>query len=459
MNDPLSFLDSAQSSSEDPLDFLNVPKRSKIEKGARLAAQYGIGAAQTALAPLDIALEVGSRKAPIPEKFKEFYAHKAKDIPNERLQKFEKQMESYTPPDLTISGLAEKFANKLGYDLKPEDNAEIAARFGGNIVSPKNLKNLGTYVKNLATKEGRVTSQWKSLEKSAKGNIEKTNLLDFAKQRNLTPEETSVVMKGPDFIDKISKVAKKSKKYKEITQSLNEKLGSEYENLKKIGRQGGPLNLNDKVNLESDLNKILIDMGETYFEGPDTKSAREAIEKAIQNIGSKEGTIADLINSRQGLSEGINWNNIAKGDFLKNKARDSFMSAIERKNPQVAKRLRQNDTDWVKFEKLQKKIKKPPASINIKGIEIPATNLAFFAAPFTHIVSGGTSAKLFLAKEAVQRLSSEMLFNPKLHDLHSRFVNALKSGDMSSQKKIFSLLQNIIKKDDPKLYDEIFKET
>lgn len=431
---------------------------SKLKKAGRIAAQYGIGLAQTAAGPIDIALEAGSKKIDLPESFKKFYGHKGRSIPEEKIKEADESAKDYVPPDFTVSGLSEKIAEKLGYNLKPEDAQEIVARFSGNLFNPKSIMKLPAFIKNLTSKEAKNLSKWKSLESASKGDIEKTNLLDYAKQRNLSAESTSAILKGPEFLEKVGKVSKKSKKYKSIVKELDTKLGSEYENLKNIGRKGSPLNLKDKINLEHDLNKTLINMGETYFEGPDTKSAREAIEKAISNISSKEGTVADLINSRQGLSEGINWNNIDKGDFYKEQAKTAFMNAIERKNPEIAKKLRMNDKDWSKYKILSKRLKKEPASIKIAGVEVPATNLAFVAAPFTHIISGGASAKLFALKEAAQLLSQEMIFNPKLAGVHKKLVNALNEGSVENQKKLLSVIINVIKHENPDLYKKISEE-
>lgn len=480
--DLLDFLDTSSSNnSSDVLDFLESPTKNKIEKPARLAAQYAIGNIERAALPYDIAVSpLESKKAQMGEYRKNIF----EDIERlseqkqtgvwdqqdesllqnliEQIKSPEKTKQFIKTADLSSSNLIEKTSKKLGYDISPQGIEEHTARIGGNVLSPKTIAKGAKYgVKYLASKETRqaikTAKNWKALERSAKGNAEKEGMLNFAKEHSLTPEEATLLMRSSGKGEILEKLSKKTKKFKETVQSLKNKLGKNYEELKNLGKEEGYLSGKQKGELQGDLQKVLNEIDKTFVEGPDTKSARIAIEEAINKIGQKEGTIKDLINSRQGLKEGINWKNIDKGDVLLKKADKAFLEAIRRKSPEIAKRLEGTDAAYAKFKRFEKLLNKKSQAIKIKGIEIPGflNNVAFGAAlKFTGLATPAV-LKGVAVKEGAQRLATLLVTNPKFQAPLKNLQHAILNGSAENQKNVFLIIKKMVQKEDPDLYEEI----
>lgn len=490
--DPLSFLDSDKGSS-DPLSFLDKSAGSSsfknqfkggfkslpsLKKGGRLGAQYAIGAAETALLPYELAVApTASKDAQHAEYRKELFAdierlqeQKASgdwspqdqelyDDLLEQVKSPEKAEKNVKTADIGVGSLIEKGAEQFGVDLRPEDTSEHVARIGGNIVKPKTIGKFATKGVSMLTAEGRVAlkeakvaSKWKSLANSAKGDAEKEGLLNFAQFHQMSPEAANLLIQSKGKVETLGKIAKKTKKFKAAVQELKDKLGNSYEELKKIGAQGGPLGQQQTEKLSGELRALVGDMGKTLVEGPDTKAARTAIEEAIHRLEIKGATVEDLINSRLNLGQSINWKNVdPKGEML-NRARKIFVDAIERSNPGVAHELRAADKGWRKYKDFQKILDKKGPKISFKGVEIPN-----FAAGAALIYAFGTGKAFagMIGKEVVQRVATKLLLDPKYQQLHKKLVGAVTSGATEKQKEILITVKKMLKKDDPELYDEL----
>jgi len=463
--------------------FSDLQDKKPINKKARLAAQYGIGLAERAAAPYDIAVSpLSSKKAQqVPyrenifqdierlqekkqmgdwdENDQNLYDFLVDQIKNpEEADKFVKTF------DISSSGLIEKAGKKLGYNLEPEDAQELGARITGNIFTPKGLAKGVKQATKLLNKEYRqaskLQSQWKKLDISSKGNPEKENILNFAKSKNLTPEESTVLLRTHGSIKTLESLAKKNKKYKQVASGLKDKLGNSYDQLKYLGKQSGLLTESEKGALQGDLQKTLNKIGKTFVEGPDTKAARLEIEEAIKKIGANQGTIEDLINSRQNLNQVVNWKNVDPKEAILKEVDNSLFNAIQRKNPEIASELKKVDTAYSKYKTFSKNLDKKQPFFKFGGVEIPGLmgKIAFGTAL---TMSGlGTKAALGVGvKEAVQRMSTKLLTDPKYYGISKRIRNAVMQGSTEKQKSLFLVLKQMLKKDDPELYDEVSELT
>lgn len=145
------------------------PKRSNLEKSARIAGQYTLGAVENAMLPYEIGTmgidsrgtQVARTKEDIVADVEDLYAKKAsgdwspedeaKIAELTELYKNPQKLEETThePVDISVRGLAEK---ATGLDLHPEGIAEHAASWTGFIKDPKKLYSLakdGLNVKNI----------------------------------------------------------------------------------------------------------------------------------------------------------------------------------------------------------------------------------------------------------------------------------------------------------------------
>ena len=301
----------------------------------------------------------------------------------------------------------------------------------------------------------RQASQFRTLERAVKGNQAKQNIVNFAKQHALNPEETTLLLQSEGKVDKLGKFARKTSKFKSTAQSLKEKLGQNYEELKDLGQKGGWLSVQEAENLQDDLGKILQDIQKTYIEGPDTKGARALIEEALFKVENRAGTVKDLINSLQNLRQEVNWKNVdPKGAILK-KTEKAFTTAIENKNPAIAKRLKETDEAWGKYKKFEKLLNEK-AGLTEKLLNLSPGFLPKLA--FGASLNLKTLGTPYLATEASKRLITKLLLDPKYQSINRNLQNALISGSIKSQTAIVNLLKKQLKKDDPEIYNDIFEE-
>jgi len=64
-------------------------------------------------------------------------------------------------------------------------------------------------------------------------------------------------------------------------------------------------------------------------------------------------------------------------------------------------------------------------------------------------------AKTVALKEAIQRLSTQLITNPKLQGLHRQMIHASLSGAKDKQKALILTMKRILKEDDPELYSDL----
>lgn len=469
----------AKSSNGSAPDFYSMmekkPSRSGLEKTGRLGAQYAIGLGEVAALPYEMAVApLASKDAQLVEYRKNIFddierLQEQKAMGQwdqqdselyqnlvQQLQNPEEAMQHVKTADIGIGGLAEKAGDLLGYNIRPEGLEEHGARFVGNILSPKNIAKIPGAIKNLANKEFRqaikLEKQWKNLERAAASSPENETMLNFAKSHGLSPEETNLLFHSKGNAKFLEATAKKSKKLKNTIKSLKGKLGENYEELKRLGREGGKLNYDESVALATDLEKLLDNMGRTFVEGPDTASARGVIEKAMQKIMNQEGTVEELINSRQGLKEGINWKNVDRGDAFLAQADKAFLDAIAKKNPMVYDRLLDTDKAYAKYKQFSGVLREKTPVLKFKGVSLPGEMTPILAYGLTYALSG---IKGLVAKEAFQRLATEIAINPAFRNPIKKLQGAILKGSQKGQKQALLVIKKMMKDENPELYSEI----
>jgi hypothetical protein len=470
-------------SSSEINEFLSKPEeKTSTEKALRVGAQYGLGVTDTAMLPLTIqsavledpdAQHAEFRKGIFEDIERLAEQKQSGDWDQQDEALFQELQEQIKHPEkaqryvkianISPSGLIKKGVKETtGYDLEPEGFSEHTAEIAGNLFKPKTIvegvKNLKDKAFKMATKEGRqalkVESQWKSLEKAAKGDQAKQEILDFSKSKNLTPEEATLLLQTSGKVKTLEKISKKSKRFKGIVSGLNKKLSNSYEELKNLGKQGGYLDLKEVNALQDDLGKILTEIDKTFIEGPDTISAKKVIEEGIKKLNNKAGTVEDLINSRRNIRQSINWKNVNEGDYVKRKAEKAFLDAIERKNPRIAKSLRETDKAWAKYEAFEKMLKKESV-VHIKGVPVPGFMGALLFSAAGYMTAGiPGAAKVLIAKELIQRLSTRLLTDPKFQSIHKKMLNSIKSGSQKDQRGLLTAFLKVLEKEDPELYEE-----
>lgn len=486
-SDPLSFLtdysdeNRDNSKREDPLSFLEEKKNGPLRKAGRLAYQYGKGALQTAALPYELATapessknkQLASYRENLFDDIERLLEQKQTGVwdkqDQELLDNLTKQAANPQESEkflktskIGVGDILEKGGSKIGLDLAPEDVSEHVAGFVGNLRNPKELLKTGRSIASLPSKfskDARESIKWDKLFKAHEKDPAKSSMLDYVVEHNLTPEEATLVLQSRGNIDVLGQLAKKTKKFKKTVSSLKEKLSGNYDELKKIGQEGGYLNAQEKIPIIRDLEEIITKTHNPLGIGPETQKAVSSVENTLEGIKHNQFSIKDIINKRQAIRQGkdnINWKDVDHGDVLKKELIDKLDDSIKRLDPSLFNRLKKTDSAWSQYKKYEKLLNKKQAPVKWKGIEIPnfGANLLFLGALHFGGITGVGLLKGLAIKEGVQRLSTELLMNPKFQNVHKRLLDSVLSGSKKNQKEALSLMKSILKKEDPDLYED-----
>ena len=471
---------------EEGLDFYSriKPQKSKLEKAGRTAAQYGIGAAETALFPYEVGVSPLKSKGAQALKYREtvhedierlleqknagIWDESDEELFQSLIQQIKNPEEAekfVKTADIGVGDIAEKGAEKLGYDLKPQGGLEHGSRIAGNIISPnalvKGVKALPDLGKGLVNKEFRHAikeqKNWSRLAKAAEGNAERETLLKFAKEHNLSPEATSLLYQTKGKAELVTQIGKRTKKFKGAVSELKNKLGNNYEELKRLAEEGGTLDFEEANRVANGLEGLLNEMKSTHVIGPEAAPVIKTLENAVESIMKKPSTAKELINSRVNLSDSINWRNIERGDFYRTEARKVFADAIAEKNPALGKRLLDTDRAWAKYEQFKDVLDPKIPTFKFKGLSIPTQLMtgAIFLAPLAGAISMGTAAKAYGFKEAVQRISTQLVLNPKFQKPLKILQKEMLRGSTKGIKQAFLVIKHLAKKEDPEIYEDL----
>lgn len=475
--DPLAFLDEGSSesaASNDPLAFLPEKSTHPLRKPARHTAQIAKGALNLLppVAAYNLITTLGqegahrSRQRVSEQAARDLQAMDEKLARGEELSRLEKRQYDRTRQlaerkNVKAAGIdTESLINRAvkattGIDLEPEDLGESISNIGAAILNPRTLIRKAP---QLLTKQGRqalkTAAGWKNLDRVAKGNAQKQELLQFAKDKGLTPKEATLLLHSEGKAEKLGKIAKKTKGFERTVEGLKQKLGANYLGLEsrgalmRLGSQG-------VSDLSNDLRRFSSKLRKTLVEGPDTAAARKAIEAGIKKLEKSGTTVEELIKTRQNLGQSINWKSVDPKGALLNEGRELFMKAIEKANPRIAKELRYTDNAYKRYTKFRDILDKKQATFKIKGIDVPTNDIVFAGALKLIGSSTPTALKALAVKEAVQRFSTALLTYPGLQGLHKKLIDASVKGSPEQQRKIMVAIQKIIKKEDPELYEEL----
>lgn len=345
---------------------------------------------------------------------------------------------------------AGQLAEELGAGKTGQAAAEIAGAF-----APSALKKIavsaGARLGINAAKEAKKISQFTVLERAVKGSPDKETLLEFAKAKNLTPKEASLLIQSNGKLKMLEKFGAKTKSLKRTAESLKEKIGETYDVLKEEGKLLGGLSVGEKRQLQNDITQIIRDISKSPVIGPDNKQAIQILKETSQNIAKQGQTIESLINARQNLSQSINWKSFdVKGTQLA-KGREMFLNAIKRKNPQAGRMLELTDKANARmypiFDAIEKKSSFADKALSL----LPGGIISLVTA------TGKLFPKIALpiaANSTAKRLTTKFITDPKYQGMYRSLVKAVEKGATKSQIAIANALFETLKQDDEQLYQE-----
>lgn len=330
---------------------------------------------------------------------------------------------------------------------------QLTAAVVGDILSRKIGKgalSLGAKLGIPAAQKQITSSNFDKLNKAFGSTEDGKKALEFAKSKNLTAEETTLLLQSRGKQDRLSFLTSGNKKTEEIAKGLKSKLGDEYNEIIRKGRDQ-PLGYRNTIKLDDKLSGILEDLEATGARSEETNSAIKKIREAKNHIETKIPNIEELINTKHNLNE-VSWKNVHKGKALRAKANQAINETIADTYPEAAQQLKFLDANYGKLQSIMPKLENK-GFVNYKGFKVPNA----FQIPLI-LGAGYVSpliAKGILGKAVVNHISRNLLTNPNYQGIAKQMIFAAEKGSISAMKTSWNKLLDTAKKHDPDFYEEI----
>lgn len=354
----------------------------------------------------------------------------------------------YLEPEATTSGqrITKKVSEALGSGLP----------FGGGLKTAGELavaSGLGQSFRELGAPEGVATGIEllslygpQAIAKKVIVSKDVKNIADFLKKQGFSSSEITGMLRGK-FQNVFSKLAKKDEKTENYIKDINEKFGNVYNNIKlKAGDTPVSKDLSDE--LVSSFQMIKKDLESTIETIPEQQKAIDFINKALSNIQKRGTTPKEAVNFFQGINDLVPWAREGKKYLVPLK--DPLLKILHESNPKIAKDFETVNAAYSKFAKLRKGLK-PTQLDEIKK-----------AGPVGAIIFGmvtgiGPLAALgkFVKFDIVQRLSRQMLTNPRLARIPQKIIENVKQNKPKSVNAYIKLFGKEIKEEDPELSKDL----
>ncbi len=273
-------------------------------------------------------------------------------------------------------------------------------------------------------------------------------LVEFAKSRDLTNNELAGLLQGEKKLTVLSKLAKRTGKTQKILSSIESKLGDVYGSVKEQASGLGHLSGETSGKLAEDFGKVLKDLKTTLAASPDKAAATKFVEEAMKNVFNRGTTPEELINFYQDINSAVNWNAIRGGKKKLAALKEPILEALRKTNPSLAENFELTNQLYSKFKNLSKALK--PREID-KFLRLGKVGHFMYSLATLN----PTGLKIAIAGEGVQRLSRELLLNPRFQNLSRKMLGALKGNNQARASQVMRSFKNLVKKESPDLFDEI----
>lgn len=353
-----------------------------------------------------------------------------------------------TEPETRAERFAQRGARALG----------AGAAFG---VSPAGLATLGAASIPGQTAVEMGAPEWvgsivellsalgpSAFSKNIVPKADQKKLVEFAKDRGLTNTELAGLLQGETKLSIFSKLAKKTGAAEKKIAAIEGKLGDVYGTVKEQAKGFSHIPGEVSSELAEDFRKVGMDLRKTLAPSPDKAAAAKFIEEATKNLSNRGTTPEELINFYQDINSAVNWNAIKGGKKQIAALKEPILKALRKTDPKLAENFELTNQLYSKFKTLSKALK--PSNVD-KFLRLG--KFGHFA--YSLATLNPTGLKVALGAEAAQRLSSQLLLNPRFQNITRKMLGALKGNNQAAASQVMRSFKNLVKKETPDIFDEI----
>jgi len=307
-------------------------------------------------------------------------------------------------------------AGKVGRGLLSSALGQATEEVGGGEVAQTVAEMVGLGLPGLGKKIAPTKAQQKGVEMLRKRGITEKQIAP------LIPTEKKAAVLG--------KVAAKGFRTAKAAKQTREALGNVYSQISEEGAKLPILSSGRSQSLESELRQKLQKM---------PSSVRRSIDADMQDLFSKPVKANDIINFWQDLNSEINWKKIGGGKNRLNSLKDSLKEGISDISPDLAADFELTNDFYSKFSKMSRNLQPKDLDRLIALGEMGAVlgGLLKF---------GPKGALPAIGGEALRRVASEMLINPRLQNLSRQMTTAVKNNKVAIAKKVQEKMEEELKK-------------
>lgn len=255
--------------------------------------------------------------------------------------------------------------------------------------------------------------------------------LKMLRRRGLTEKEIAPLIPSQRKSALLGKLGTRNFRTAKAAKRTRDALGNLYGQLAEEGEKLPILSSNRASLLESQLETKLEKMPSTI---------RRAIKEDVEDLFKKPVKANDLMNFWQDINSQINWKTIGGGKKRLNGLKDVLLEGMKDIDPQLASDFAATNRQFIQFNKLYKNLK--PQSLD-RWMALGEAG-ALLGGLFKF---GPKGAATVIGADALRRLSSEMLINPRLQNLTRQMGTALNKNKIAIAKKIQDQMIKELKKE------------
>jgi hypothetical protein len=288
----------------------------------------------------------------------------------------------------------------------------------------------------------------KALAKSIPDQKKLKKFIEYSRDKGLTEEEISGLIKGERRLKALGKLSKKSGKSERLLRSIDEKAGGAYDSLKNEASSLPSLSAEQSGGLADKFEDVLKELRDTVKPSPDKQSAINFIEESYKNLVNQGSSPSKLINFYQDINSAVNWRAIKGGKKMLARLKDPIKETLREASPQLADDFELANTLYSRFKFLSKSLN-PHTIDNLldKGPE---------GALLVGLATGnpGILTK-YLGANVLRSLAREMIFNPRIQNISQKMTNALKENKPRAAQVLLKTFKKEIKQENPDLFQEL----
>lgn len=429
--------------------FESHEKPSKLKKTGRIATQFGLGLAENALFPYEMAASVETspsvrnirHREDIAEELEQLGSKKRKgSITPEEDKQLQMLLQQIKDPLSTLSqfkeqtggvrGVLEKIS---GENLEPEGLTENIANFSAFIKNPKKII-------QEAIKKGKLLPRSK----------EAKEILDLGRKYGLTDKQLAPLLHSSKKSNLLGTAGLRTKRSGEALKESEDALGSIYDYLLESGKKMPAASRSQQAVLFKKFDDVAERIRLSGAKSPDEKAALSMIDEMIHDFSGNGIDPARIIATWQSINKSVNWNSIKGGKKMLSKLKQPMEDLFTEIAPKEA-------ADFKMVNKAYGKLKDISSHIGPKKIsdmEKIAKWGPFGTALWKLVTTGNPKVLAGVATaHGAQLLATEMLINPNLNGLMQKTLGNLSKATKPMVKKGILDLKKGLEK-----YPEIYNE-